>query len=377
VRLIFWLSVAICLYVYVGYPLLLCLAARRTRATTRDDRFTPSISLIIAAFNEEKVIRQKLENALGLDYPLDRLQVLVVSDGSADRTNEIVREFAGRGVLLHRMSQRGGKTRALNAAVPLTTGHILVLSDANTFYRPDALRKLVRHFSDSRVGAVSGDVRLVDSAAEYAASEGLYYRYERWLQTLESRLSSIVGADGGMYALRRELFQPPAASVIVDDFVISMNVAIQGARVLYESEAVAIEQGTASSREEWHRKVRIVAGGIHALMLGQGAPTWRRPALLWSYASHKLLRWLMPCFLAAALISSGLLAASPLFRVVFLAQAVFYVAAAIHALNPFGFQRLGAGAVPYYFCLVNGAAMTGLWKGLRNRQSAAWNRSTR
>ena len=313
-RVVFWLSVAIGAYVYIAYPLILWIVTRRSARTSRNEALTPRVSLVIAAFNEEKLIEAKLQNSLSLDYPRDRLEILVASDGSTDRTDEIVGRFREQGVVLHRIEGRRGKTRALNQTVPLTTGEILVLSDANTFYRPDALRKLTRHFTDRSVGAVSGDVRLIDSADEYAASEGMYYRYERWLQTLESRLASIVGADGGMYALRRALFQPPAPTVIVDDFVISMTVATGGHRVLYDPEAIAIEQGTLSGREEWHRKVRIVAGGIHALKMREGVPTWRRPLLLWSYTSHKLLRWLLPVFLIAGFVASGALAAAPFYR---------------------------------------------------------------
>ena len=376
-RLVFWTSLAVGGIVYFAYPVLLWFAARRRTATAIDEAHTPSVTLVIAAHNEESVIRQKLENSLALDYPPERLSIVVASDGSVDRTNDIVEQFAGRGVRLRRVEPRGGKTRALNQVVPETTTDVVLLSDANTFYRPDALRKLVRHFADPRVGAVSGDVRLVDSADAYAASEGLYYRYERWLQCLESRVGSIVGADGGMYALRRSLFQRPSDSVIVDDFVISMNVAIAGYRVLYEADAIAIEQGTLSAGEEWRRKVRVVAGGIHALLRGEGVPTPSQPALLWCYTSHKLLRWLLPCFMSAVFVSSALLAAEPLFRWALMAQLAFYGAAATHALDPFGFRRIKVGTVPFYFCMVNAAAMAGVWRGLRNTQTAAWNRTTR
>jgi cellulose synthase/poly-beta-1,6-N-acetylglucosamine synthase-like glycosyltransferase len=376
-RLAFWLSVAAVAYVYFGYPLFLRLAASLRRGTTRDEGFLPTVSLVIAAFNEERVIRQKIENALALDYPADRLEIVVASDGSTDRTNEIARMYADRGVVLRVVLPRGGKTRAINTVVPGTRGDILVLSDANTMYRPDALRRLVRHFADPRVGAVSGDVRLVDSCDDYAASEGLYYKYERWLQLTESRVQSIIGADGGMYALRRSLFVPPSPSIVVDDFVISMNVACLGYRVLYDPEAIALENGTLSSAEEFRRKIRVVAGAIQALRRGEGVPGWSQPMLLWCYLSHKLLRWMVPCFMVVAFAASALLAASPLFRLFFAAQAAFYIVAAGYAFDVARLRRVGVCAVPYYFCLVNGAALAGLWKGVRSGQSATWNRTTR
>lgn len=377
-RLTFWLSVAIAVYVYAGYPALARVLARWRTPTRRDDEYRPTVSLVIAAHDEEKVLRQKLENSLALDYPRDRLEIVVASDGSTDGTNEIARAYADAGVVLHEIQPRGGKTRALNLTVPRTTGEVLVLSDANTMYRPDALCCLVRHFADATVGAVTGDVRLVNSADEYAASEGLYYRYERWLQGVESRLNSVVGADGAMYALRRAAFAPIAPGVIVDDFVISMNVACAGYRVIYDPEAVAIEQGTRTSTEEYRRKVRIVAGGLQALFGGHGVPSIRQPLLLWSYVSHKALRWLMPIVLIAAFAASAALAAaSTRYAIAFVAQLLFYAAAVLRWLDVAGFRTGGGRAVPYYFCLVNGAALVGLWRAIMRTQPVTWQRAAR
>jgi cellulose synthase/poly-beta-1,6-N-acetylglucosamine synthase-like glycosyltransferase len=377
-RVIFWLSAVLVAYVYAGYPLLLALVSRWRRSTTLDETHRPEVSLVIAAHNEEKVLREKLENSLALGYPRERLQIVVVSDGSEDGTAALAREYADRGVILLDVWPRGGKTRALNLAVPQTTGEVLVLSDANTMYRPDAIARLVRHFADPAVGAVSGDVRLVDSAQAYAASEGLYYRYERWLQRLESRLGSIVGADGGMYALRRSLYAAVPASVVVDDFVISMEVARRGARVIYDPEAIALEQGTLSATEEFRRKVRIVAGGIQALLAGHGVPSMRRPLLLWSYLSHKVLRWLMPLPMLGAFVTSAASAGGGGFYAVALAaQVSFYAVAVLHWARVPGLVRARASAIPYYFCLVNGAALAGLCRAVARPQAATWSRATR
>jgi cellulose synthase/poly-beta-1,6-N-acetylglucosamine synthase-like glycosyltransferase len=377
-RLTFWLAAAAIAYVYAGYPLLLAMLSRRRLMPRTDETLLPTVSLVIAAHNEEKVIREKLENSLALDYPPDRLEVVVASDGSDDATNRIVTAFASRGVKLVDIRPRGGKTRALNAVVPTVRGEIVVLSDANTMYRPDSIRKLVRHFADPQVGAVTGDVKLVDSADDYAQSEGLYYKYERWIQKLESRCGSVVGADGAMYALRQPLFRPVDPRVVVDDFVISMNVAAGGHRLIYDEEAIAIEQGTLSSAEEYRRKVRIVAGGFQALFTGQGVPSLREPQLLCSYISHKLLRWLLPVFLLATAASSLALAPrSSFFALAVGVQAVFYVAALFHAADVRGFRRLRAGIVPYYFCLVNGAALQGLCRAVARSQPATWSRTNR
>jgi cellulose synthase/poly-beta-1,6-N-acetylglucosamine synthase-like glycosyltransferase len=333
--------------------------------------------LIIAAYNEEKVLREKLENCLALDYPADRLEIVVASDGSTDGTSKIAKSYSDRGVILNEINPRGGKTRALNTVIPKTSGQILVLSDANTMYRADAIRKLVRHFADPAVGAVSGDVRLVNAADSHAHSEGLYYRYERGLQTLESRVGSIIGSDGAMYAVAREYFRPPPDGIILDDFVISMTVARLGFRVLYDPEAIATEQGTLTAKEEFLRKVRIIAGGIQALRLGVGLPRLSQPFLFLGYVSHKLLRWLVPCLLLAILFSSAALVTKPFYAVVLGAQAVFYLAAVAYGLNTLGLQQRRFSGIAYYFSLVNGAALFGIWKGLRGTQTVTWHRTNR
>ena len=288
-----------------------------------------------------------------------------------------MRLFEDHGITLHEIPQRGGKTRALNIAIPKTRGKILVLSDANALYRPEAIQQLVRHFADPSVGAVSGDVRLVNAADEHAESEGLYYQYERFLQNLESRIGSVIGADGAMYAVRREAFRSPSDDIIVDDFVISMTVARQGYRVLYEPKAVALEGGTLSGGEEFRRKIRVVAGGIQAFRRREGLPRLNQPLLWYCYLSHKLLRWALPLFLFGILVASIALAQELIYQIFLMIQFLGYGVAIIHAskkLNPKFFKW---SCIPYYFCLVNGAALVGIWKGLTGGQTVTWKRTTR
>ncbi len=374
---IFWVALALIVYVYVGYPIVLLFAARFRRPTHCDDAYEPTVSLIIAAYNEEKVIREKLDNALALDYPANKLEIIVASDGCTDATDAIVRSYAERGVVLERVDPRGGKTRALNCVIPRTHGDILVLSDANTMYRPDAIRKLVRHFADSSVGAVSGDVRLVDAAETHAHSEGLYYRYEHGLQRLESDIGSMIGVDGAMYAVARHCFRPPADYTVVDDLVISMTAARLGYRVLYEPQAVAIEDSTSSSQEEFRRKIRIVAGGIQAFLQGQGVPRWRQPLLLFCYVSHKMLRWALPFCLLLVLAMSWVLSDVMFYRLVWWGQVLFYGGAVGYAFNVFAVRKLRWVNISYYFCLVNGAALVGCCKGLFGMQAVMWQRTQR
>ena len=378
-KIVFWGALCMIFFVYAGYPLALVILGKfRTRLTRHLEDFLPSISLTIAAYNEEKVIAEKLENSFALDYPSEKLQIVVASDGSTDGTNAIVESFADRGVTVFALTPRGGKIKALNRVIPQTRGDILILSDANAMYRPDAIRKLVRHFVDPTVGAVSGDVRLVNAADSFAKSEGLYYRYERWLQELESRIGSIIGADGAMYALRREIFQAPPDFTVVDDFVISMSVARQGYRVLYDAEAIALEEGTASGPEEFRRKVRIVAGGMQALKLGLGVPKITQPLLGFCYLFHKFFRWLIPVFLLIAFVSAGfLLNEGFLYQSAFVGQIVCYILALSYAGGLFNRVNGTWLGVPYYFCMVNAAALLGLWKGIFGSQAVTWRRSTR
>jgi biofilm PGA synthesis N-glycosyltransferase PgaC len=376
-ELIFWTSLGVILYVYVGYPLLLVIIALRARPTRRDESYLPFVSLIIAAYNEEKVLREKIDNSLALDYPRDLIEIVIASDGSTDATNAIAESYADRGIILYKVIPRGGKTRALNTVIPKTRGEILVLSDANTMFRADAIRKLVRHFVDPTVGAVSGDVRLVDAAESHAHSEGLYYRYERWLQGLESQVGSVIGADGGMYAIARKCFHAPSDRVLVDDFVISMTVARLGYRVLYDPETVAVEQGTLSSAEEFRRKIRVVGGGIQALLLREGLPTLKQPVFIFCYISHKILRWVVPCFLVALFLSSLFLHRQQIYFLALAGQGFFYSIAAAYAVDRLGIRRFKRIGIPYYFCLVNGAALIGLWRAISNTHTVMWERTIR
>ncbi len=377
--MILWFSLSMVGFVYCGYPLCLFLLCKFwPRLTQNRDEYLPTVSLIIAAFNEEKVIADKLNNALGLDYPKDRLNIVVASDGSTDSTNDIVASFKNQGVSLFVVEPRGGKTRALNQVIPQTQSEILLLSDANTMFDSDAIKKLMRHFVDPSVGGVSGDVQLVNAADSFSRSEGLYYQYERWIQELESKVGSIIGADGGMYAVRREVFQAPPNGTIVDDFVISMNAVRQGYRVIYDPEAVATEEGTSTGSEEFRRKIRVVAGGIQALKNGIGLPKVSQPLFLFCYLFHKFFRWILPIFLVLIFIVSGFLVSSGLlYQIGFLIQVACYAMAVGYAYGVFQFDGYPLLRVPYYFCLVNGAALIGIWKGILDTQVVTWDRTTR
>jgi poly-beta-1,6-N-acetyl-D-glucosamine synthase len=371
--------IALVAYIYVGFPLVLLVLTRGNRrpAPLELPEFElPRVSLVVAAYNEDPVIEQKLKNSLRIDYPTDRLQFVFVSDGSTDQTNEILRRYESKQVKVCILPKRKGKVLALHRAFQLCSGEILVFSDANTYYRPDAIRKLVRHFSDPRVGLVTGDVRILPSGCTFGEGEGLYYRYERKLQMLESALGSTVAIDGAMYALRRPLLRPASQGGVPDDLVTAMNVGVQGFRMLYDPEAIAEEDPTPSDGQEFQRKIRVVAQGIQAVITTQGVPEWRQLGLLWIYISHKVLRWLAPLFLIGAFASSAALAPfSNFWELVAIAQALFYLLAIAAWRLPKLKGKLFR--TPYYFSMVNLAALLGVIRGLRGAQQPIWVRTER
>jgi cellulose synthase/poly-beta-1,6-N-acetylglucosamine synthase-like glycosyltransferase len=374
-------ALALVAYIYFGYPLLLG-ALRLLRGQRRHQTapITPRVSLVIPAYNERQVIREKLENSLRIDYPADRLEILVTSDGSDDGTNDIVREYEPRGVKLLAAAQRGGKISALNRAIPAATGEIVVLCDANVMFLPDALPRLVRHFADPAVGAVTGDVRIRSEDAPFGEGESLYYKYERFIQLGESELGSTVTVDGGMYALRKELFRPLPGNTILDDLVIGMNVALAGRRVLYDPSAVATENATVDVRQEFRRKVRIVAGAVRELLRGHGVPSPLRPQLFWSFTSHKLLRWLVPWLLLVILgVNVCLLwhpTLAPFAAALALAQAAFYGCALVGCTRPNARWPALVG-IPFYFCMVNTAAWLGSLRGVTGIERVTWKKAAR
>jgi len=283
-------------------------------------------------------------------------------------------------VKLLAFTPRGGKISVLNRAIPAASGELVVLCDANVMFLPDAVARLVRHFADPRVGAVTGDVRIKSADAPFGEGEGLYYKYERFIQLRESELGSTVTVDGGMYVIRKHLFRPLPGNTILDDFVIGMNVALSGPRVLYDPSAVATENATLDIRQEFRRKVRIVAGAFRELLRGQGVPSPLRPQLFWSYVSHKVFRWLVPWCLLVILAVNVALIARPAAGVsavaLLLAQAAFYGCALVGLTRPNARWPAVVG-VPFYFCMVNAAAWLGSLRGVTGIERVTWKKAER
>ncbi len=371
------LFVALLLFVYpfAIYPAMVRLLPRwRPARPAAGGAGEPRLVMVICALNEQKIIRAKLENCLELDWPRGQVRVVVVSDGSTDATAAIAREFAGRGVELIEREQRRGKIANLNVVVPALEEEVVVLSDANVLYHAAALRHLLARLEDPEVGCVSGKVVLTDSAPELDAPTGGYYSIEWMLQERASAIYSMPGADGAMYAFRRELFRPCPPDTLIEDFVIPMSVLRQGRRVVFAPEALGWERGPANLSEEFRRKVRIAAGAAQALLRGNGWPR-DAPLRFWLvFVSHKLLRWLSPLTGLAALALAIACIHTDLGRLVlagFLATATL---AGVRLLT--GWAHLAVSG-PFYFLFGQAALAMGLLKGVLRRQSVLWAKADR
>jgi len=372
----FWLAIAFLAYAYGGFALVVATAGRWHRRRVRTAPITPRVSLIIAAYNEGAVIAERLDNALALDYPRDRLQIIVAADGCSDDTEDIVRRYADRGVALLSVP-RQGKIGTLNAAVGHADGEILVFSDANTMCEPRSLRALLRNFADPDVGGVAGHTSYVLNAATESSGRGerLYWRYDTWLKRLESDTGSVVSAHGGLYAIRRFLYEPIQDFAVTDDFAISTGVIERGYRLVFESEARAVEFTVPEATREFRRRVRLMTRGLRSVLLRKRLLDPRRYGF---YAlvlfSHKVARRFAPLALVAVAVASGVLApGSAFFSVIALAQAVFYGT----ALVGWTLRRARVGGskvlyVPLYYCMANLASAVALVEVARGKRVAMW-----
>ncbi len=373
--IVFSVSLMALVYTQVIYPLLMAAVSRRTVAVPVA-REWPSVSLIIPAHNESVVIHAKLENSLAIDYPEDRLEIIVASDGSADDTVEQARVFESRGVRVLDLQPRRGKASILNDAVDVCQAEVLCLCDANVMFHPDAIRKMVAHLSDPSIGAATGDVRLASEQSDFGEGESLYYKLERAVQLGESRFGSLVCVDGGMYVLRREHYRTLRPDTVLDDFTTTMNVVQQGQRVIYEPDAIADENGTPSWKQEYRRRIRTTIGAVQSVRRGFWPPV-SQPVVLWQYVSHKLLRWLGPIWLVGLFVSGCLLWSSGwvMQAIVGLQGMCYSVALVAAVVRPL--RESSWGGIPFYFAMSHLAMLVGLVKSLFQTAQGTWERTDR
>jgi cellulose synthase/poly-beta-1,6-N-acetylglucosamine synthase-like glycosyltransferase len=372
---IFWAALATVAYVYVGYPALVFVLARlHPRPVRKRPGYTPAVSFVIAAYNEEAVIAQKLDNTLALDYPADLLEIIVVSDGSTDRTDEIVRgPYGGRARLLQ-LGGRQGKTLGQNRAAEAASGDVLVFSDATTMYRPESLLALTANFADPDVGLATGDVVYgLETGAAADRGRAAYWNYESLLRRQESLFHSVLGSAGCVYALRRRLYTPLPAEMI-SDVVQTVKVVQQGYRAVVEDDAIVYEPAESRGiREELERRARVIARGLRGKWyLRDFFHPLRHPWFCWQVLSHRILRWAVPVFLMVAFVANLALLDRPAYRVLFAAQVAFYATAVLGYVLERRRLRVPGITIPLYFCLVNLAPLLALRSLLRGERKVTW-----
>jgi cellulose synthase/poly-beta-1,6-N-acetylglucosamine synthase-like glycosyltransferase len=380
----FWTCLFLVLYTYFFYPILLFGAYSISQVrrdwkylSWRADRRTkpievrqlPLVSLVVAAYNEELVLPAKIKNCRELDYAPDKLELVFVSDGSVDRTNQILADLDDQNVRTLLLTERNGKASAINQGVALAQSEILIFSDAATLFAPDAIRKLVRHFSDPSVGVVCGALQF-RASEESRQTEGVYWKYESMLRLMEGRLGATLTASGAIYAIRRSCFVELAKDTILEDLMIPMQARKQGFRVVYDPEAVAIDFAASSVAGEFTRRVRLAVGSFRAL--GDLLRIPLKGFALVAFVSHKLLRWIVPFLLLTMLASSCLLLSSPLYRAALVTQVIFYLWAGMGFLFEQQVSKVRFGLLGYFLLAMNLAFLVGFWRFLFSRRDAIW-----
>ena len=379
------LALFIVVYTYLLYPFVLfgiyCVVqtwrdlryviSRRDRRVRDREADLPAVTLVVAAYNEEHRLEAKLKNLGELAYPADRLKALFVSDGSTDRTNEILRAVTDPRVRALFVEPRQGKVNALNCAVEAADTEVLLFSDAATLLDRDAVRKLVRHLSDPKVGAACGALRF-EGTAESQQTEGKFWGFESVLRLMEARLGATLTASGALYALRRCCYEPLPARTMIEDFLIPMNARKKGYSVVYDPEATALEFAADSVQGEFTRRVRLAVGSFRALPELLKIPMNVMTAF--AFVSHKLLRWLVPFLLIVLLVGSGVLWSHLAFRALFIAQALFYLWALLGYIGREKLRRVRYALVGYFVLAMNLAFIVGFYRFLFREEEATWQR---
>jgi poly-beta-1,6-N-acetyl-D-glucosamine synthase len=373
----FWAALALLVYVYFGYPLVACLRAKVRRKPLLRSPAEPSVTVVVVAHNEAQRIKRRIENLLSLDYPHDKLEIVIASDGSSDDTVARAQNFQEAGVRVRAFHTRRGKTAVLNDVLPAARGEIAVLADARQRFDPGTLRALVANFSDASVGAVSGELEIRSRASEttstIAAGASFYWRYEKFIRRHESRANSTVGATGAVYAIRRDLFEPIPDDTLLDDVLIPMRIISRGYRVVFEPEARAYDLAVAAARQEFVRKVRTIAGTFQLFARERWLFNPYRNGVWFETLSHKGLRLLTPLLHAVMLIANIGLVSIPAYRWLLAAQLMFYAAAGVAHLA--GERRtVWVVRVPYTMCLLIWATMVGFVYFVTRQQQVTWDR---
>lgn len=388
--LLFWICLFIVFYSYLGYGLVLYILVRIKRLftgkkVTANTDYEPDVTLFVAAYNEKDFVDAKISNSFSLDYPREKVKHVWVTDGSNDGTPDLLRKYEG--VEVYHLNERGGKIGAMNRGMQFVKTPIVIFSDGNTMLGHESIRRIVNLFSDPKVGCVSGEKRIFNKEKDDAAGagEGLYWKYESTLKKWDAELYSVVGAAGELFAIRTELFQAVERDTLLDDFIISLRVAMKGYTIQYDPEAYAIESASANVKEELKRKIRISAGGIQSVVrLKSLLNVFKYGTLSFQYISHRVLRWtLAPLCLLIMIPVNFILAlnsnfdSSDLYTILFYLQALFYIAALFGWYLENRSIKVKLLFVPYYFFIMNLSVFLGLRRYLKGSQTVNWERAQR
>ncbi len=389
-KIIFWLSLIIIFYSYLGYGIVLWIYLKLLTFFTLKKSlpinyydFEPDVTLVIATFNEELIIKEKIENTFKLNYPKNKLKIIVVADGSSDNTVNMIRQFPG--IELYYKPEREGKSAAINRVMPFVTSAITVFCDANTKLNPDSIRELVKHYTIPEIGAVAGEKKVVElskSKSAAGAGEGLYWKYESVLKKLDAQFYTVVGAAGELFSIRTSLYEHVEKNILLDDFIISMKICQKGYRVMYEPKAYATEAPSFSLKEEEKRKIRIAAGGFQSIfILKDLLNVFKYGKLSFQYISHRVLRWLLCPVLLPILFLCNLLIffqSNDTFITLFLImQSLFYLSAIIGWFFTFRNIKVKFLYISYYFVFMNFAMYLGFFRFINKSQSVLWDKAKR
>ena len=385
--IVFWILVGTVVYTYIAYPLLIAAIARLKRGKEQPQlpANLPPVTLFVTAFNEERFVDDKIKNTHEIDYPSDKLHIMWVTDGSDDNTNLLLSKYPDVKVLFE--PERRGKVHAMKRGLQFVDTEIVIFTDANTMLSAESVKEMVRLFENPEVGCVAGEKRISRDSRENAASsgEGAYWRYESWIKRNDAIAGSAIGAAGELFAMRRSLYQPISDNTLLDDFEISLRIALTGYKIGYSPLACAIERPSANIGEEMKRKVRIAAGSIQTMLrLGGLFNFFRHPMLTFQYVSHKVLRWVAVPLAMVLIIPLNIylcitnnLAFSNIYTLALLLQALFYILVLLgSALQN---KKLNASWIyfPYYVHMANKAMWIGFWRFCRDKQSVNWERAKR
>ena len=387
-KFLFWFSLFIVFYSYIGYGLLIYFLVRMKRVFSKKNAqgpmadFEPEVSLIISAYNEEDFIEKKILNSLELDYPSEKLSLLMITDGSNDKTADIIRNYP-QIALLHQ-DERRGIVAAMNRAMKHVRTPYVIFSDANTLLNQACVKEMMKHYANPKVGGVAGEKKVLSgNQGEMAgAGEGLYWKYESLLKKLDSEFYTVVGAAGELFSVKTALFREVSENTIIEDLVQSLQICKEGYLIIYEPMAYATESASVSMQEEQKRKIRISAGAFQAMVILKGIfNVFKYPLLAFQFISHRVLRWtLSPLCLVVLFISSlGIIykGGGWFYQLSLLTQVLFYVMAWIGWLFANHNQQTKGFYAPYYFLFMNLSVFLGFIRFIRNRQSAIWEKAVR